>query len=160
MKTREIIAVILLFIFVLMILDVIIILTLRIIIARRIFHIEKIVVAGNKRYVLLERNDVTVNATRIKDYTYSGGDRFLDISPVSDSSTNIIIIGSNPKHKGYAWDGCSPKFQILDLIFGTHDGAISENTGKAVTYYASMVHDVLYQFHDEFGEKNPLSKLT
>jgi hypothetical protein len=152
-KTREIIAVILLFIFILMILDILIILTLWVIIARRIFHSEKIVVAGDKRYVFIEKSDVIINTRRIKDFTFSGGDGFIDISPVPDGSSNITILGSNPKYKGYAWDGCSPKFQILDLIFGTPDGAISENTGKAVTYYASMVHDVLYQFHDEFGKK-------
>ena len=50
--------------------------------------------------------------------------------------------------EGYAWDGCSPKFNILDLFWvGTPDGAIDE--GKPITYYASLVHDALGQFRKE-----------
>jgi hypothetical protein len=61
--------------------------------------------------------------------------------------------------KGYRWDGCSPKFNILDLSWiGTPDGAIigSERptqgpdadchipiTHERVTHRASVVHDVL-----------------
>lgn len=49
--------------------------------------------------------------------------------------------------KGYAWDGCSPKFSILDLFWvGTPDGALKEE--KPITYYASLVHDALGQFGD------------
>ena len=49
--------------------------------------------------------------------------------------------------EGYAWDGCSPKFNILDLfVLGTPDGIRDIETGKAKTYYASLVHDALYQF--------------
>lgn len=50
--------------------------------------------------------------------------------------------------KDYAWDGCSPKLNILDLLWvGTPDGAINE--GKPVTYYASLVHDALGQFRED-----------
>lgn len=50
--------------------------------------------------------------------------------------------------EGYAWDGCSPKFNILDLFWvGTPDGALDE--GKPITYYASLVHDALGQFREE-----------
>ncbi len=48
--------------------------------------------------------------------------------------------------KGYAWDGCSPKFVFADLIIGTPDGRLNESTGKPITYYASLLHDVIYQF--------------
>lgn len=52
--------------------------------------------------------------------------------------------------KDYAWDGCSPKFNILDLFTpGTPDGRINVVTMKPKTYYASLVHDVFYQFRDE-----------
>ena len=53
--------------------------------------------------------------------------------------------------RGYTWNGCSPKGCILDLLIGTPDGAVYEPTGKPKTYYASMVHDALYQFLDEDG---------
>ncbi len=51
-------------------------------------------------------------------------------------------------HRGYAWDGCTPKFQFLDLLLGTPDGVTHTRTQKPKCYYASLVHDALYQFLD------------
>jgi hypothetical protein len=48
--------------------------------------------------------------------------------------------------KGYAWDGCSPKLCFLDLLFGTPDGVVHAGMRKPKTYYASLIHDALYQF--------------
>jgi len=48
--------------------------------------------------------------------------------------------------RGYAWNGCSPKFCFLDLLLGTPEGVVHHHTGRPKTYYASMVHDALYQF--------------
>lgn len=48
----------------------------------------------------------------------------------------------------YAWDGCSPKFSVFDIVVGTPDGVPNSDTKKPKTYYASLVHDVLYQFLD------------
>lgn len=48
--------------------------------------------------------------------------------------------------KEYAWDGCTPKVCILDVLFGTPDGAVDTTTGRPKTYYASLVHDALCQF--------------
>lgn len=49
--------------------------------------------------------------------------------------------------RGYAWDGCTPKFALLDvLILGVPDGIVSLRTAKPKTYYASLVHDALYQY--------------
>jgi hypothetical protein len=51
--------------------------------------------------------------------------------------------------KGYAWNGCSPKFSIFDLfILGTSDGIIDIQTMKPKAYYASLVHDALYQYYE------------
>jgi hypothetical protein len=59
--------------------------------------------------------------------------------------------------EGYAWDGCSPKFNILDLFWvGIPDGAIDEN--KPITYYASLVHDALGQFAKKEPEKMPFNR--
>jgi hypothetical protein len=50
---------------------------------------------------------------------------------------------------GYAWDGCTPKKSIFNLlIIGTPDGHIDYRTMQPFTYHASMVHDVLYQYLD------------
>ena len=51
--------------------------------------------------------------------------------------------------KKYAWDGCSPKFSVWDVLIGTPDGAPNHNTKHPKTYYASLFHDVMYQFMDE-----------
>lgn len=56
----------------------------------------------------------------------------------------ITVKGS--RGKGYAWDGCSPKFEWLDLLFGTPDGKPDYSTCQPMTYYASMIHDAMYQY--------------
>ena len=69
----------------------------------------------------------------------------------------IATDGTITVKEGYAWDGCSPKFNILDLFWvGTPDGAINEN--KPVTYYASLVHDALGQFAKKEPEKMPFNR--
>ena len=50
--------------------------------------------------------------------------------------------------KGYAWDGCTPKWQPFGLVtFGTPDGAL--RFGKPWLYHPSLVHDALCQFRHE-----------
>jgi hypothetical protein len=56
----------------------------------------------------------------------------------------VIVKGTN--YKGYAWDGCSPKFKIKDLYVGTWEAVLNWDTAKSKTYYASLIHDVFYQF--------------
>ena len=56
----------------------------------------------------------------------------------------VIVKGTN--YKGYAWDGCSPKFKIKDWYFGMWEAVLNFDTGQSKTYYASLVHDVFYQF--------------
>lgn len=48
--------------------------------------------------------------------------------------------------RGYAWNGCSPKFCFFDILLGTPEGVVHARTGRPKTYYASLVHDALYQF--------------
>lgn len=57
-----------------------------------------------------------------------------------------IMLVKGTHYKGYAWDGCSPKFKIKDWYFGTWEAVINFNTGQSKTYYASLIHDVFYQF--------------
>lgn len=56
---------------------------------------------------------------------------------------------------GYAWNGCSPKLRFFDLVVGTPDGVVYRRTRRPKTYYASMVHDALYQF---MGASSPVSR--
>ena len=49
--------------------------------------------------------------------------------------------------KDYAWNGCSPKYALFDILLGTPEGATSHKANwHGKTYYASCVHDALYQF--------------
>ena len=66
----------------------------------------------------------------------------------SSGRTRLVITtdGRITVTKGYAWDGCTPKFCALDILFGTPDGAVAAATGRPKTYFASLVHDALYQF--------------
>ena len=48
--------------------------------------------------------------------------------------------------RGYAWNGCSPKFCFFDILIGTPDGVVDSRTGRPKTYHASLVHDAFYQF--------------
>ncbi|HOT63472.1 MAG TPA: hypothetical protein PLU93_11490, partial [Treponemataceae bacterium] len=53
---------------------------------------------------------------------------------------------------GYAWDGNSKKFNVLDLfIVGTPDGIVDIRTMKPKTWYASLAHDALYQYYGYHG---------
>ncbi|MFA6218083.1 MAG: hypothetical protein WDL87_10585 [Candidatus Omnitrophota bacterium] len=57
---------------------------------------------------------------------------------------SVLIKGTH--YNGYAWDGCSPKIKIKDVYLGTLEGVLNYNTGKSKTYFASLIHDVFYQF--------------
>jgi len=88
--------------------------------------------------------------TGIRDHDFKN--EWFEIS----EDGKVLIKGSHVQDNGmggYAWDGCSPKFAFLDLVIGTPDGVIDEKTEKPKTYYASMVHDALYQFGPGIGIK-------
>ncbi|MDY6791983.1 MAG: DUF1353 domain-containing protein [Thermodesulfobacteriota bacterium] len=67
----------------------------------------------------------------------------------------IEVDGMLTVTRGYAWNGCSPKICFLDILLGTPDGAVYGPTGKPKTYFASMVHDALYQF---LYSKTPITR--
>ncbi len=49
----------------------------------------------------------------------------------------------------YAWDGCSPTINVLDLVWlGVPDGVV-DGSGKPATWRASLVHDFCLQFRDD-----------
>lgn len=45
---------------------------------------------------------------------------------------------------GYAWNGCSPKYDVLGMVLGTPEGTVNAR-GVPRTYYPSLVHDAFYQ---------------
>ena len=64
-----------------------------------------------------------------------------------DLDGTITVKGANKR--GYAWDGCSPKIKIGDIYFGTSEAVLNDDTRQSKTYYASMIHDVFYQFNKD-----------
>lgn len=66
------------------------------------------------------------------------GKRWLEIYP--DGTAKVLA--------EYAWDGCTPKYALWDIALGTPDGVPNIKTKKPKAYYASLIHDVLYQFLD------------
>jgi len=66
------------------------------------------------------------------------GNRWLEIS--KDGKATVLA--------PYAWDGCTPKYAVWDIVLGTPDGIPNVETKRPKAYYASLVHDVLYQFLD------------
>lgn len=87
-----------------------------------------------------------------QDYTWKSGRIFKEDLAFEDKSgvrrLELRKNGDVTVLKGYAWDGCTPKFCVIDLIFGIPDGAIHQHTKKPKAYFASMVHDAFYQFMD------------
>ena len=69
----------------------------------------------------------------------------------ADGTVRLIVQrdGTLTVTRGYAWNGCSPKICIFDIVLGPPEGVVHAVTGHPKTYYASLLHDALYQFlHD------------
>lgn len=94
-------------------------------------------------YVFVEHRDIYYQ-TRLKGLNFANG--WLKIQ----ADGQVIVRGSNPECNGYAWDGCSPKFFFWDIYFGTPDGIVERDSRKPLTYHASLIHDILYQFRDQY----------
>ena len=105
------------------------------------------------------RNAVTWLYRAESNFTWDSGllvpedQIFLDVA----GQVRLIIetTGRLTVTRGYAWNGCSPKVCFLDLLLGTPDGVVDADTGRPKTYFASMVHDALYQF---LGADSPISR--
>ena len=59
-----------------------------------------------------------------------------------ENDGTITVKGS--RSGGFAWNGCSPKWNCLQFTWGTPDGKLDYETERPVTYYASMIHDAIY----------------
>ena len=88
-----------------------------------------------------------------KNFSWESGLNFDRDYAFKDKTGVVRLILEEGGHitvtRGYAWDGCSPKFCLFDLLIGTPDGTVHARTGKPKTYFASLVHDALYQFVPE-----------
>jgi hypothetical protein len=95
------------------------------------------------------------------DYAWQSGRTFAEDCAYEDSSgkrrLEIRKNGELRVLKGYAWDGCTPKFSMWDICVGTPDGVPNAVTKRPKAYYASLLHDALYQFSIE-GLPAPLDR--
>ena len=64
-----------------------------------------------------------------------------------DPDGMITVKGTNGL--GYSWDGCSPKWKLKGMYFGTPEAVLNNETRQSRTYYASLIHDIFYQFSNE-----------
>ena len=98
------------------------------------------------KWVFVLDADYSINAKAHLPSTFTtgvgfadqGGRRRLEVRP--DGTITVFA--------PYAWDGCTPKFAVWDIAFGIPDGVPNHGTKKPKAYYASLVHDALYQFLD------------
>lgn len=102
-----------------------------------------------KKYKFVEHQDVWLE-TSLTGRTFES--YWLSIQP----DGRMLIKGSN--QGGYIWDGCTPKFYIAGKLRGTPDGRMDTTTGKPITYYASMVHDVLFHYGIQPEKQLPISR--
>ncbi len=85
-----------------------------------------------------------------KDFSYKSNllNRTCDFDWLSISVDGTITVKGTHEN-GYAWDGCTPKKNFLQITWGNFDGMLKrfdKGDYKPYTYYASMIHDVLYQY--------------
>lgn len=76
--------------------------------------------------------------TQEKNWGFVDQKGVLQMKLMSDG--HIVVM------KGYCWDGCTPKFCLLDVLLGTPEGAVHYQSGHPKTWDASLVHDALCQF--------------
>jgi len=85
-----------------------------------------------------------------EDYTYKSsitGRRFKNEWFRLDPDGTITAKGTHGR--GYSWDGCSPKWKWKEMYFGTPEAVLNDTTRQSRTYYASLIHDIFYQFSKE-----------
>lgn len=70
------------------------------------------------------------------------------VKVIYNERDDLLLIG-----KGFSWDGCTPKWTWIDLVFGTPEGVVSNVSGVSKTYDASLIHDALYQFAPRYHRR-------
>ena len=97
-------------------------------------------------YKYITREDILFKEKALNAANIPFDEDFLKIT----AEGYIVVKGSH--QNGYAWDGCTPKLNIFDIaLLGVPDGRTLIDSGKPITYYASMVHDILCQYQHKIG---------
>ena len=93
---------------------------------------------GKNRWLFRLDHETYYNQDIITGFEYDHG--WVHIKPNGE-----IKLTCSLEHD-FTWDGCTPKWVIMDLVVGTPDGAVYTLSGLRQTQRASLIHDVLYQF--------------
>ncbi len=96
------------------------------------------------RWIYILEEDFIHDIRHLLPHDWNRGYVFFDTS--GKRRLEIHADGKAVVLAGYAWDGCTPKWAIFDILVGTPDGAPSHHTKKPKTYYASLLHDAFCQF--------------
>lgn len=100
--------------------------------------------------MLFCRNSVSWLYVLERNFSWESGLTLVEDFAFKDKHGTVRLVlekgGRITVTRGYAWNGCSPKFCLFDVVFGTPEGVVDSRTGKPKTYYAPLVHDALYQF--------------
>lgn len=101
---------------------------------------------NNWKYKLQKDFDFTVDhKIQSSKIWLRDGERVLGYAGYRKDTLSYIRV-----FEGYAWDGASPKFSVLDLFWiGTPDGCLYEGFPKL--YRATLIHDSLLQFRNQLG---------
>ena len=85
-----------------------------------------------------------------ESYSWDSGHRLEEDLVFRDKMGAVRLVvereGRITVTRGYAWDGCTPKFCVFDILIGIPDGVVHARTGRPKAYYASLIHDALYQY--------------
>ena len=98
------------------------------------------------KWIFILDKDFVFNVRRHLPSGFSQGCAFVDRS--GKRRLELHPDGDAKVLAGYAWDGCTPKFALWDIVLGIPDGIPNNTTTKPKAYYASLLHDALYQFLD------------
>jgi len=98
------------------------------------------------KWIFILDNDFVFNVRHLLAADCPQGCAFVDQSGVR--RLELHPNGDAKVLAGYSWDGCTPKFALWDILIGTPDGIPNNKTTKPKAYYASLLHDALYQFLD------------
>ncbi|WP_422005275.1 hypothetical protein [Roseivirga pacifica] len=93
----------------------------------------------HKLWKFVHLEDYEYQSPRVKGVEFNS--KWLEI--------NDGVITVKGSKGGFAWDGCTPKKNWKHLTIGTPDGMLhtfGNNDHKPITYYASMIHDAIYQY--------------
>ena len=92
-------------------------------------HYRQLPATSNWRFVLMR--DVQIKVAGLSMHT-------IELRDKNGRCWAVVTPKGITIHKGYAWNGCSPKAHGLGRFWGTPD--------FVATRLASCVHDVLFQF--------------